>query len=97
MGTTWTAISPDLSKNDKSKQGDAGGLILKENTVAEYYGTVCAARRADGDRDGGATGGCYREADQSAVASAWAACARSAGKEAERDVARSNAVPDAVT
>ena len=40
MGTTWTAISPDLSKNDKSKQGDAGGPILKENTVAEYYGTV---------------------------------------------------------
>lgn len=39
-GTTWTAISPELSKNDKSKQGDAGGPILKENTVAEYYGTV---------------------------------------------------------
>ena len=39
-GKTWTAISPDLSKNDKSRQGDAGGPILKENTVAEYYGTV---------------------------------------------------------
>jgi photosystem II stability/assembly factor-like uncharacterized protein len=39
-GKTWTAISPDLSKNDKSRQGDAGGPILKENTVAEYYGNV---------------------------------------------------------
>ncbi|MBM4194001.1 MAG: sialidase [Gemmatimonadetes bacterium] len=39
-GKTWTAISPDLSKNDKSKQGDAGGPILKENTVAEYYANV---------------------------------------------------------
>ena len=39
-GKTWTAISPDLSKNDKSRQGDAGGPILKENTVAEYYGTI---------------------------------------------------------
>ena len=39
-GKTWTAISPDLSKNDKSRQGNAGGPILKENTVAEYYGNV---------------------------------------------------------
>lgn len=39
-GKSWTAISPELSKNDKSRQGDAGGPILKENTVAEYYGTV---------------------------------------------------------
>ena len=39
-GKTWTAISGDLSKNDKSRLGDAGGPILKENTVAEYYGTV---------------------------------------------------------
>src|SRR4026209_1961153 len=39
-GKTWTAISPDLSKNDKSRQGDAGGPVLKENTVAGNYGTV---------------------------------------------------------
>lgn len=39
-GRTWTAISPDLSKDDKSRQGDAGGPVLKENTVAEYYGTI---------------------------------------------------------
>jgi photosystem II stability/assembly factor-like uncharacterized protein len=39
-GKTWSAISGDLSTNDKSRLGDAGGPILKENTVAEYYGTV---------------------------------------------------------
>ncbi|WP_396218884.1 WD40/YVTN/BNR-like repeat-containing protein [Gemmatimonas sp.] len=39
-GRTWTALGGDLSKNDKSRQGDAGGPILKENTVAEYYGTI---------------------------------------------------------
>ncbi|MFN8580778.1 MAG: hypothetical protein U0163_07375 [Gemmatimonadaceae bacterium] len=39
-GRTWSAISPDLSKNDKSRQGNAGGPVLKENTVAEYYGNV---------------------------------------------------------
>ncbi|MGQ0767334.1 MAG: WD40/YVTN/BNR-like repeat-containing protein [Gemmatimonadota bacterium] len=39
-GRTWTTISRELSKNDKSRMGDAGGPVLKENTVAEYYGTV---------------------------------------------------------
>jgi len=39
-GKSWTRISGDLSKNDKSRQGDAGGPVLKENTVAEYYATV---------------------------------------------------------
>lgn len=70
-GKTWTAISGDLSKNDRSRQGDAGGPILKENTVAEYYGNVFSftespvqagvlwAGTDDGNlqvtRDGGAT------------------------------------------
>lgn len=39
-GRTWAALGGDLSKNDKSRQGNAGGPILKENTVAEYYGTI---------------------------------------------------------
>ena len=39
-GKTWTKLSGDLSKNDKSRQGDAGGPVLRENTVAEYYGNV---------------------------------------------------------
>jgi photosystem II stability/assembly factor-like uncharacterized protein len=39
-GQHWTAISPDLTKNDKSKQGPVGGPITKDNTAVEYYDTI---------------------------------------------------------
>jgi photosystem II stability/assembly factor-like uncharacterized protein len=39
-GQSWEAISPDLTRNDKSKQGPSGGLITKDNTSVEYYGTI---------------------------------------------------------
>ncbi len=39
-GQTWTAISPDLTRNDKSKMGPSGGPITKDNTSVEYYGTI---------------------------------------------------------
>lgn len=39
-GQTWTAISPDLTRNDKSKQGPSGGPITKDNTSVEYYSTI---------------------------------------------------------
>jgi len=39
-GASWTAISPDLTRNDKSKQGPSGGPITKDNTSVEYYDTV---------------------------------------------------------
>jgi photosystem II stability/assembly factor-like uncharacterized protein len=39
-GQSWTAISPDLTRNDKSKQQPSGGPITKDNTSIEYYGTV---------------------------------------------------------
>ncbi|MEQ8766317.1 MAG: glycosyl hydrolase [Planctomycetota bacterium] len=42
-GQTWEAISPDLTRNDKSKQGSSGGLITQDNTSVEYYGTIFAA------------------------------------------------------
>jgi len=42
-GQTWQAISPDLTRNDKSKQGPSGGPITKDNTSVEYYGTIFAA------------------------------------------------------
>ncbi|HXU29256.1 MAG TPA: glycosyl hydrolase, partial [Thermoanaerobaculia bacterium] len=43
-GTTWRAISPDLTRNDKSKQASSGGPITQDNTSIEYYGTIfCAA------------------------------------------------------
>jgi photosystem II stability/assembly factor-like uncharacterized protein len=39
-GQTWEIISPDLTRNDKSKQGASGGPITKDNTSIEYYDTI---------------------------------------------------------
>ncbi|MEQ9617511.1 MAG: hypothetical protein RLN60_05690 [Phycisphaerales bacterium] len=39
-GASWEIISPDLTTNDKSKQGSSGGPITKDNTSVEYYCTV---------------------------------------------------------
>ncbi len=41
-GTNWEAISPDLTRNDKSKQESSGGPITKDNTSVEYYDTIFA-------------------------------------------------------
>jgi len=41
-GMSWTAISPDLTRNDKSKQVSSGGPITKDNTSVEYYDTIFA-------------------------------------------------------
>jgi photosystem II stability/assembly factor-like uncharacterized protein len=41
-GSTWTAISPDLTRNDKSKQIASGGPITKDITSVEYYDTIFA-------------------------------------------------------
>jgi len=41
-GNSWTAISPDLTRNDKSKQGPSGGPITKDITSVEYYDTIFA-------------------------------------------------------
>lgn len=42
-GKTWKAISSDLTRNDKSKQGPSGGPITKDNTSVEYYCTIFTA------------------------------------------------------
>ena len=42
-GKSWETISPDLTRNDKSKLGPSGGPITKDNTGVEYYGTIFAA------------------------------------------------------
>jgi photosystem II stability/assembly factor-like uncharacterized protein len=42
-GHSWTAISPDLTRDDKSKQKASGGPITKDNTSVEYYCTIFAA------------------------------------------------------
>jgi photosystem II stability/assembly factor-like uncharacterized protein len=41
-GQSWEVISPDLTRNDKSKQGSSGGPITKDNTSVEYYDTIFA-------------------------------------------------------
>ncbi len=42
-GQSWEPISPDLTRNDKSKLGPSGGPITKDNTAVEYYCTIFAA------------------------------------------------------
>ena len=42
-GESWEAISPDLTTNDKSKQGPSGGPITHDNTSVEYYCTIFSA------------------------------------------------------
>jgi len=39
-GNSWQIISPDLTRNDKSKQASSGGPITKDNTSIEYYDTI---------------------------------------------------------
>jgi len=39
-GSSWQIISPDLTRNDKSKQAASGGPITKDNTSVEYYSTI---------------------------------------------------------
>jgi photosystem II stability/assembly factor-like uncharacterized protein len=41
-GESWTAISPDLTRNDKSKEAWAGGPITGDNTGVEIYCTIFA-------------------------------------------------------
>ena len=42
-GESWTQISPDLTRNAKSRLGPSGGPITKDNTGVEYYCTIFAA------------------------------------------------------
>ena len=41
-GETWTAISPDLTRNDPEKLTSSGGPITPDDTGAEYYCTIFA-------------------------------------------------------
>lgn len=42
-GQSWTALSPDLTTNDTSKQKSSGGPITQDNTSVEYYCTIFTA------------------------------------------------------
>ncbi len=70
-GQTWTAASPDLTRDDKTKQEWSGGPITGDNTGVEIYDTIFSlaeSPHADGElwagtddglvqvtRDGGAS------------------------------------------
>ena len=41
-GMSWTAISGDLTRNDKTRQQSSGGPLTQDNTSVEYYDTVFA-------------------------------------------------------
>jgi photosystem II stability/assembly factor-like uncharacterized protein len=41
-GVHWQAISPDLTRNDKSKQQPSGGPVTLDDTGTEYYDTIFA-------------------------------------------------------
>ncbi len=39
-GLSWEAVSPDLTRNEREKQGPGGGPITNEGAGAEIYGTL---------------------------------------------------------
>ncbi|HEX4810926.1 MAG TPA: hypothetical protein VH325_18455, partial [Bryobacteraceae bacterium] len=48
-GGHWTVISPDLTRNDKSKQQIAGGPVNHDISSAENYGTIISITIATTD------------------------------------------------
>ncbi len=50
-GQTWQQISPDLTTNDKSRQGPSGGPITNDNTSVEYYCTIFTAMESPVEKD----------------------------------------------
>jgi photosystem II stability/assembly factor-like uncharacterized protein len=39
-GMSWQTISPDLTRNDTTRQDESGGPITKDDTSVEYYNTI---------------------------------------------------------
>jgi photosystem II stability/assembly factor-like uncharacterized protein len=50
-GQSWQAISPDLTRNDATKQKWAGGPITGDNTGVEFYNTIFAVAESPVERD----------------------------------------------
>ena len=50
-GISWKQISPDLTRDDKSKQKASGGIITKDNTGVEVYATIFAACESPYEKD----------------------------------------------
>jgi photosystem II stability/assembly factor-like uncharacterized protein len=50
-GMHWQIISPDLTRNDKTKQVAAGGPITKDNTGVEVYDTIFSVTESPLQKD----------------------------------------------
>jgi photosystem II stability/assembly factor-like uncharacterized protein len=50
-GMSWTTISPDLSRNDKTKQQSTPEPLTPDNSSAEYYDTVFAIAESPVQKD----------------------------------------------
>ena len=50
-GMSWTIISPDLTRNDKSKQQSTPGPLTPDNSSAEYYDTIFAVAESPLQKD----------------------------------------------
>jgi photosystem II stability/assembly factor-like uncharacterized protein len=50
LGRTWTAISPDLTRNEKAKQGKPGVPFTNEAVGAENYGTLAYVAESPHER-----------------------------------------------
>jgi len=50
-GSSWTAVSHDLTTNDKLRQRSSGGPITKDNTGVEVYCTIFTAAESGLEKD----------------------------------------------
>lgn len=50
-GSSWSEVSPDLTRNDKSRQGPSGGPLTHDNTSVEYYNTIFVVTESPLDRN----------------------------------------------
>jgi photosystem II stability/assembly factor-like uncharacterized protein len=50
-GMSWSVISPDLSRNDKTKQQSSGGPITKDNASVEFYDLVFTIAESPRQKD----------------------------------------------
>ena len=50
-GTSWARISPDLTRNDRARQGWGGGPITNEGAGGEVYATIVVIAESPQDRN----------------------------------------------
>ena len=50
-GQTWKAISPDLTRNDKSTEGDSGGPVYPDQTGAETFPDIASLGLSPANKD----------------------------------------------